>query len=196
MSVGPAPSRARLLELLVERSFQRRTVTLSAGGTSSFYLDCKQTALHAEGAWHLGHLLYAAVCELAAAAGRQCIGVGGMTLGADPLATATSLASVRTGRNLHAFIVRKEKKGHGTGAYVEGRANLPDGSPVILLEDVVTTGNATLMALERVLEERLVPVGIVAIVDRLAGGVAALQRTGLPVTCLYTADDFPLDSTP
>jgi orotate phosphoribosyltransferase len=92
---------------------------------------------------------------------------------------------------LAAFIVRKQAKGHGTGAFIEGRRNLPDGSPVVLLEDVVTTGGATMEALERVRAEGLVPLGVAALVDRLAGGVARLEGEGLIVRCLFRATDFP-----
>ena len=119
------------------------------------------------------------------------VGVGGMTLGADPLATATSLASRHRSMPLAAFIVRKEAKGHGTGAWIEGRRNLPAGSPVVLLEDVITTGGATLKALERVRLEGLVPLGVAALVDRQAGGRERLEALGLCVRPLFVATDFP-----
>jgi orotate phosphoribosyltransferase len=184
-------ARARLLGLLTALSFERRPVVLSSGAPSTFYLDCKQTALHPRGAALIGDELLALVEAIEIAAGRKALGVGGMTLGADPLATATSLASLRRDAPLAAFIVRKQAKGHGTGAFIEGRRNLPDGSPVVLLEDVVTTGGATMEALERVRAEGLVPLGVAALVDRLAGGVARLEGEGLIVRCLFRATDFP-----
>lgn len=187
---GPE-ARARLLTLLTALSFERRNVVLSSGAPSAFYLDCKQTALHPEGAWLIGHLLHVLVTEIEAAVGVEAVGVGGMTLGADPLATATSLASRSRPRPLAAFIVRKEPKGHGTGAWIEGRRNLPDGCPVVLLEDVVTTGGATLKALERIREEGLRPLGVAALVDRMAGGVERLTAEGLQVRTLFRATDFP-----
>ncbi len=191
MTDAAPTARARLLGLLTALSFERRPVVLSSGAPSTFYLDCKQTALHPRGAALIGDELLALVEAIEIAAGRKALGVGGMTLGADPLATATSLASLRRDAPLAAFIVRKQAKGHGTGAFIEGRRNLPDGSPVVLLEDVVTTGGATMEALERVRAEGLVPLGVAALVDRLAGGVARLEGEGLIVRCLFRATDFP-----
>lgn len=194
MSARVSADRERLLALLTALSFERRPVVLSSGQPSDFYLDCKQTALHAEGAALIGRLLIGLVAEVESAAGESARGVGGMTLGADPLATATSLASLAEARPsgpVAAFIVRKEAKGHGTGAYIEGRRNLPDGSPVVLLEDVITTGGATLKALERVRLEGLRPLGVAALVDRMAGGVARLEAEGLHVRALFRATDFP-----
>ncbi|MCK6571139.1 orotate phosphoribosyltransferase [Myxococcota bacterium] len=191
MNADEPNRRARLLALLTSLSFERRHVVLSSGTPSTFYLDCKQTALHPEGAALIGDELLGLVEVIEHATGRTAIGVGGLTLGADPLATATSLASRRRPAPLAAFIVRKQAKGHGTGAYIEGRRNLPDGSPVVLLEDVITTGGATLEALERVRTEGLVPLGVAALVDRLAGGVERLEREGLVVRSLFCATDFP-----
>jgi orotate phosphoribosyltransferase len=142
--------------------------------------------LHPEGAAALGALLLDAVERLEARLGRRATGVGGMSIGADPLATAVSLAAWARGRHLPAFLVRKERKGHGTGAWVEGRRNLPAGSPVILLEDVVTTGGSTLRAAERVREDGLEPFAVAAIIDRQAGGREALEGAGLPVEALFT----------
>ena len=116
--------------------------------------------------------------------------VGGLTLGADPLATATSVASFLAGRPLHAFIVRKEPKGHGTGQWIEGRKTIPDGSRVIVLEDVVTTGGSALRAIERCRAERLEVVACLALVDRLEGGREAIEATGVPLRPLFTRKDF------
>src|SRR5512139_905470 len=110
-----APKRARLLELLRVRSFQEREVVLSSGLTSNFYIDCKQVSLDAEGAALIGELFHAVIEEVAP----QAVAVGGLTLGADPLATSTSIASWHAGQSRSAFLVRKEPKGHGTGQWVE-----------------------------------------------------------------------------
>lgn len=182
---------AELLKLLKELSFERREVTLASGEKSDFYLDCKQTALHRKGACLIGELMYKQILVIEHHTEKLVLGAGGMTMGADPLATAVSLFSSDVdGAWINAFIVRKDKKGHGTGAWVEGRKNLPDGSNVILLEDVITSGGSTLKAYERCLEENLNPIGVVAIVDRKAGGVEMLQSKGLVVKCLFTSDDF------
>ncbi|HLL21914.1 MAG TPA: orotate phosphoribosyltransferase [Kofleriaceae bacterium] len=177
-------NRARLLELLRTRAFAEREVTLSSGLKSNFYIDCKQVSLHAEGASLIGELFHEAIEQIAP----DAIAVGGLTLGADPLATATSIQSFRAGRPRSAFIVRKEPKGHGTNQWVES-AGLHAGSKVVILEDVVTTGKATLQAIERARLAGLVVVHAVALVDRLEGGREAVTREA-PLTTLFTRKDF------
>src|SRR5262249_18152997 len=137
--------RARLLELLTQLSFERRKVTLSSGKESDFYIDCKRTALTAEGHFLIGRLLFAEI----RAQSPEVRAIGGLTLGADPLASAVSLTSYLGGHPLPAFLIRKEPKGHGTGQWIEGRSLLQPGWPVAVLEDVVTTGASTLKAIER-----------------------------------------------
>lgn len=183
-----APSLARLRALLTTLSVARRPVKLASGADSDIYIDCKQTALHPEGAAALGVHLLAAVERIEALTGRQATGVGGMSIGADPLATAVSLAAWQRGRLLPAFLVRKTPKAHGTAVWLEGRANLRDGGGVILLEDVVTTGGSTLSAAARVREAGLDPFGVACIVDRGAGGRAALVADGLTVESLFDLD--------
>jgi orotate phosphoribosyltransferase len=137
--------RARLLELLTELSFEKRRVTLSSGKESDFYIDCKRTVLTAEGHVLVGRLLWRDIQRLAPAAAA----VGGLTLGADPLASAVSFTSYLAGSPIPAFIVRKEPKGHGTGEWIEGRSLIADRAEVAVVEDVVTTGASTLKAIER-----------------------------------------------
>jgi orotate phosphoribosyltransferase len=179
-----ASKRARLLELLRTRAFQEREVVLSSGQKSNFYIDCKQVSLDAEGACLIGELFHE-VIELVAP---QTVAVGGLTLGADPLATATSMTSFRAGRPRAAFIVRKEPKGHGTAQWLES-TRLADGSPVVILEDVVTTGASTLRAIERAREAGLEVRHALGIVDRLEGGHAAVTAH-CPLLTLYTRRDF------
>ncbi len=184
-----APSRARLLELLRTRSFAEREVTLSSGLKSNFYIDTKQVSLDAEGACLIGELFHAAVNELAP----QAIAVGGLTLGADPLATATSLISFQQagrgqGPARSAFIVRKEPKGHGTNQWIES-SGLAPGSQVVILEDVVTTGASTIKAIERAREAGLVVVFALALVDRLEGGREAVAAHA-PLEALFTRKNF------
>src|ERR1700722_7522309 len=121
-----ARDRQRLLEMLRTLSFARRPVVLSSGKPSNFYIDCKATALTAEGHFLIGRLFLDAIRRQASAA----VAVGGLALGADPLASAVSLTSYLAGHPLTAFIVRKEPKGHGTGAWIEGRGLLADGDAV------------------------------------------------------------------
>jgi orotate phosphoribosyltransferase len=178
--------RARLLELLTEKSFERRKVVLSSGKESDFYIDCKRTALLAEGHFLIGRLLLEAVLARAP----QAEGVGGLTLGADPLASAVSLTGYLSGHPLPAFIVRKEPKGHGTGQWIEGMSALRKGAPVAILEDVVTTGASTLKAIERARLEGLQVLGAFALVDRLEGGREAVEAQGHTLHTLFTRKDF------
>jgi orotate phosphoribosyltransferase len=117
-------------------------------------------------------------------------GVGGLTLGADPIASAIALTSFLQGEPVDSFIVRKEPKGHGTGQWIEGRKTIPDGSRVVVIEDVVTTGGSALKAIERCRAEKLEPVACVALVDRLEGGREAIEAQGVPLDPLFTRKDF------
>jgi orotate phosphoribosyltransferase len=176
----------RLLQLLTERSFERRKVVLSSGRESDFYIDCKRTVLTAEGHFLVGRLLLQAIRTTCP----EAVGVGGLTLGADPLASAVSLTSHLAGQPLAAFIVRKEPKGHGTGQWVEGLSSFQPGDAVAVVEDVVTTGASTLKALERARAEGLRPTHAFALVDRMEGGREAVEAAGFQLVSLYTRKDF------
>jgi orotate phosphoribosyltransferase len=178
--------RARLLELLRGLSFERRKVLLASGRESDFYVDCKRTTLTAEGHALVGRLLFDRVRKV------QPLprGVGGLTLGADPIASGIALTSFVEGEPVDSFIVRKEPKGHGTGQWIEGRKTIPDGSRVVVIEDVVTTGGSALKAIERCRAEKLEPVLCLALVDRLEGGREAIEATGVPLEALFTRKDF------
>jgi orotate phosphoribosyltransferase len=178
--------RTRLLDLLRTLSFERRKVILASGRESDFYIDCKRTALTAEGHVLIGRLLFDRVRKI-----RPLVrGVGGLTLGADPIASAIALTSFLEGEPVDAFIVRKEPKGHGTGQWIEGRKTIPDGSRVVVLEDVVTTGGSALKAIERCRAEKLEPVACLALVDRAEGGREAIEAQGVPLEPLFTRKDF------
>jgi orotate phosphoribosyltransferase len=181
-----AQDRDRLLELLRTLSFEKRKVILASGRESDFYVDCKRTALTAEGHVLVGRCLF----EKVRAVKPLVRGVGGLTLGADPIASAIALTSFLQGDPVDAFIVRKEPKGHGTGQWIEGRKTIPDGSRVVVIEDVVTTGGSALKAIERCRAENLVPVACVALVDRLEGGREAIEAAGVPLDALFTRKDF------
>jgi len=178
--------RARLLELLRELSFERRKVVLASGKESDFYIDCKRTALTAEGHVLIGRCLFDRVRRLTP----RVRGVGGLTLGADPLASAIALTSFLEHEPIDSFIVRKEPKGHGTGQWIEGRKTIPDGSRVAVLEDVVTTGGSALKAIERCRAEKLEVVACFALVDRREGGREAIEATGVPLDALFAREDF------
>jgi orotate phosphoribosyltransferase len=177
--------RARLLELLTRLSYEQREVTLSSGLKSNFYIDCKQTVLGAEGHFLVGTLFGRVIEERAP----EVEAVGGLTMGADPLASAVSTMSYLSGRPLQAFYVRKEPKGHGTGQWLEGIKSLRPGMPVAILEDVVTTGGSALKAIVRAREFGLKVALIVGLVDREEGGREALEREA-PLVTLFRRRDF------
>jgi orotate phosphoribosyltransferase len=156
-------------------------VTLTSGKTASYYVDAKRAILRQPGFGALGELV------AAEAAKRGAQAVGGMTMGADPIASAA--ISHPAGHDLMAFFVRKEKKEHGLQRWVEGPI-LGAGTTVLIVEDVVTTGGSTVKAIERCLEEGLEIVGTVCVLDRLAGGAEAIEAAGGgPFTALATIDD-------
>jgi orotate phosphoribosyltransferase len=175
----------RLLDLLRTHAFERKNITLSSGRQSDFYIDCKQVTLTAEGHFLVGQLFRAVIAKVAPSAEA----VGGLTLGADPLVSATSLMSFLAGKPMHGFLVRKEPKGHGTGQWLEGRARLRAAMPVVILEDVITTGASTLRAIERARAAELDVVHVVALVDREEGGREAVEAEA-PLTALFARSNF------
>jgi len=179
--------RNRLLELLVQLAYERRKVVLSSGRESDFYIDTKQATLTSEGHYLVGRLVLDEI--RGHFSGAQ--GVGGMTMGADPIASAVSLTSWLQASPLPAFYVRKEPKGHGTTQWIEGKKGLPSPAQVVVVEDVVTTGGATLKAIERCRLEGLQVLGVVALVDREEGGSAAIEAAGVELRSLFKRSDFP-----
>lgn len=177
--------RNRLIELLRQRSFQRKRVVLASGRESDFFIDCKQTVLTAEGHALAGELMFEALSEF-----EKCSAVAGVELGGCPLASAVSLVSFLKGRPLPALYVRKARKDHGTAKRIEGDLSLQPGMGVALLEDVITTGGSSLQAVEALREAGVRVVGIVALVDRLEGGAQAIRDAGLPLIALATRRDF------
>lgn len=171
-----------LENIIRDRSYREGQFKLASGAISPFYIDMKVTTLHPEGAALTG----ACVVEKILEAGIPCDGVGGMTLGADPIATAVSLAARAKGLSWPAFIVRKEPKDHGTGRYLEGAENLKPGAKVVVLEDVVTTGGSSLKAIARIQDAGFTPVAVVTIVDRQTGARETFEREGLKFLALTT----------
>jgi len=178
--------REQLKHILLQKSYREGTFTLTSGKTSDFYVDGKQTTLSAEGAYLCGRLLY----QLIRNHPEKITGVGGMTLGADPLVTAVSIVSHLKNDPIPAFIVRKESKGHGTDNFIEGKSNLEPGGLVALVEDVVTTGGTLVKVIERVENEGF-RVGLVAtIVDRQEGGAETLAARGYPLAAIFTREQL------
>jgi orotate phosphoribosyltransferase len=178
-------SRGRLVDLLRERSFERKKVVLSSGRESDFFIDCKQTVLTAEGHALIGELMFEALDQLP-----HCDAVAGVELGGCPLASAVSLVSFQKGRPLPALYVRKEQKDHGSKRLVEGDRAITRGMPVVVLEDVITTGASTLKAVEKLVLAGTNVVGVVALVDRLEGGGDVIRAAGLPLVSISTRRDF------
>ena len=183
-SIDPA-ERSRLVALLRDRSFEHKRVVLASGKESDFFIDCKQSVLTAEGHALVGSLMFQALADLPG-----CEAVAGVELGGCPLASAVSLISFQRGRPLPALYVRKEVKDHGSRKLVEGDKALRPGLPVVILEDVITTGGSTLKAAEKLRATGAIVVGVVAIVDRLEGGREAIAAAGLPIVSLATRADF------
>lgn len=181
--------RERLVELLRQRSFEKKRVILASGRESDFFIDCKQTILTAEGHALVGDLMFEALDGLP-----RCEAVAGVELGGCPLASAVSLVSFVKGRPLDALYVRKEVKDHGSRRLVEGDRALRNGLPVVILEDVITTGGSTLKAVEKLKSVGAEVVGVVALVDRLEGGAEAIRAAGLPLLSICSRRDFLPDS--
>lgn len=175
-----AAMKKRLAEILVARSYMEGDFTLASGKKSDYYFDCRQTSLNPEGAWLIGSLFTEMLADAPVAA------VGGMTMGADPLISATSVVSHLKGRPLAGLIVRKAIKDHGTGRYIEGLANVTKGDAVAMLEDVVSTGGSVLQACSRMLDAGLTVPVICCVLDRGEGGREKLQEAGYAVRSIFT----------
>ncbi len=176
--------KTRLLELLRDRSFERKRVVLASGKESDFFIDCKQTALTAEGHFLIGALLFEEAKKLGVSA------VAGVELGGCPLASAVAQTSFARGAPIDALYVRKAAKDHGSQRLVEGDTRLPKGARIALIEDVVTTGGSTIRAMQTLKSAGYEIAGVLALVDRLEGGREAIQGAGAPMVALYTRLDF------
>lgn len=179
--------RERLLVLLAERSIRLGDFVLASGARSSYYIDCRATLTHAEGQALAGRL----GLERLRAEGLGPASVGGLTMGADPLAYAIAHASWldrAAGAPVHAFSVRKEPKAHGTGRRIEG--SFAEGDAVVVIEDVITSGGSALRACEAVAAEGGRVLAVLALVDREAGGRAAIEAAGHAVHCLYGVSEL------
>jgi len=170
-----------LLQLLAERAYRHGSFTLASGRTSNHYVNCKPVSLSGQGLALLSAQMLERVETEAAA-------VAGLTLGADPLVSGVAVAAAMSGRALDALIVRKEAKGHGMGAWLEGP--LPAaGSRITVLEDVVTTGGSSLKAVNKLREAGYEVQRVVTIVDRQEGGLEAMTAAGLELHSLFLLDE-------
>tara|TARA_Y100000356_G_scaffold92654_1_gene78155 strand:+ start:253 stop:798 length:546 start_codon:yes stop_codon:yes gene_type:complete len=171
-----------LLELLKKDAYKKGEYKLSSGKASEHYVNCKPVILSGRGLTLASLLLLKEVNTNV---------VGGLTLGADPLVSGVSLVSALDGRLVNALIVRKEAKGHGTQAWIEGPLP-PEGTRVTVLEDVITTGGSSIKAVEKLRDAGYVVDRVVAIVDRQEDGEAdiAMKEAGLELRSLFSLRDF------
>lgn len=177
-----------LYTLLRQKSFKTGNFTLASGKKSSWYLDCRVTALSGRGSYLIGQLLYVLLQNQPKT--QPIDSVGGMVLGAAPLVTAVTSYSAQQGQPLEGFLVRKEAKNYGGGKQIEG--NLHPWMRVVLLEDVVTTGGSTQRAIEAIQTSypSVQIAGVLALVDRNAGGAETFSRLGIPYQALYSVQAF------
>ena len=179
-----ASIRGQLLKLLKESFIynENPVFTLSSGRKSRFYIDSKKVTLDPSGGFLVGQLLLDAISDIDVHA------IGGMTLGADPLAISASVLSYGEGTPLPAFIVRKDPKGYGDSPFIEG--NLRRGSNVVIVDDVLTGGNSVEKTIQILKENECQVLRIIALVDRKEGGREKLEKLGYDVMTLFTVEDL------
>ncbi len=182
LPASPEARRSALLALLAERAYRHGRFTLASGRSSDHYVNCKPVSLSGVGLALLGALLLERVES-------DAVAVAGLTLGADPLVSAVALVAAVAGRPLDALIVRKEAKGHGTGAWLEGPLPEP-GSTVTVLEDVVTTGGSSIKAVVQLRQAGYAVNRVVTIVDRQEGGLEAMTAEGLELGSLFLLEEI------
>jgi len=180
--------RERLKEILLRKSvIIGRTFTLASGKSSDFYCDARLTTLDPEGAYLCGRIFLEMLGKY------DLEGVGGYAIGADPIVTAIALQSFLAGKNLPAFIIRKEEKSHGTGRVIEG--NFPENGRVALFDDVITSGGSILRGLTRVRQAGGQVQVVMAVLDREEGGREAIEAAGVPFQAIFTRSGLQRKAT-
>jgi orotate phosphoribosyltransferase len=171
----------QLKQELLSNALKFGDFTLASGQKSAYYINSKTVTLSAKGSFLVGVNLLPLVPK-------NCSAVGGLTLGADPLVSSLTVISHQAGRPLQGFLVRKEKKEHGTGNQIE---NAPaQGSSVVIVDDVITTGGSALKATEVMLECGYKVERVLCLVDRQQGGEAAFAKLGIPLCSLFKIEEF------
>lgn len=179
-------ARSTLLKMILERSYREGDFTLSSGQKSTFYIDLKPTILHPVGAKAIGEL----TAEWIKTEKLDFQGVGGLTLGADPIVMAVSRGALDAGIVIPASMIRKEPKKHGTSRFIEGVENFPKGSNFLVVEDVVTTGASAIKAIEILKNEGFQVSHILTIVDRESGGAEAFHKMGVKFHSFFTISEI------
>jgi orotate phosphoribosyltransferase len=170
--------RQYLLDLFCRVAYREGDFVLSSGQRSTYYINGKQVTLHPLGGVAVGRVLLSLLPP-------STLAVAGLTLGADPIVTATSIVAAYAGQSITPLIVRKEAKGHGTQAYIEG-PTLPPQSSVVVLEDVVTTGQSALKAVDRLRQAGYTVTQILSLIDRLQGGAELYAEQGLEFQAVFS----------
>jgi orotate phosphoribosyltransferase len=179
---GGTDARARLLEIIRQKSLLRGTFTLVSGATSNYYLDMKPTTFHPEGATLIAEI----ICDMMQG-DTDVDSIGGLELGAVPIVAAVCAQSFRS-RPVNGFVVRKEKKGHGTDQKIDG--NFKPNTTVVLIEDVTTKGGSVMQAVNAVRAQGATVKKIITIVDRLEGAEENLKKEGLALAPIFTTKDL------
>jgi orotate phosphoribosyltransferase len=178
----------RLVEYIRVHSFQKSdkpVYTLSSGNVSTFYFNLKKTTYSPEGQYLIGNL----VCDKIKELGLKPKAIGGLTMGADPIATATAYTAFLRNEPIEALVIRKEPKGHGTMSQIEG--NVKAGDDVIIIDDVVTTGGSTIKAIEAAKVAGLNIIAVIILLDRCEfGGRQNIEKLGYPVHSILSIKDF------
>ena len=175
----------RLLEIIAKKSFQHnkdKIFKLASGKMSNYYINCKTTTLDPEAMMLIGKIFYEAIKHLNVKA------IGGLTHGADPIAIATATISGIENNCIKAFIIRKEAKGHGLKKIIEG--DIHHGDRVVIVDDVITTGQSTIDAIDKAKAEGLNVVKVIVLVDRQEGGRENIEKHGVPVDAVFSIDDI------
>ncbi len=179
--------RERLIELIKTRSYKysERPFRLSSGAYSNYYFNLKQTTYSPEGLYLVGKIIFQKIKEL----GLRVDAIGGLTMGADPIAFAVARYSFDMNEPIEAFVIRKEPKGHGTMSQIEG--NVKEGDRVIIIDDVVTTGASTIKAINVARNAGLIIIGVIALLDRCEqNGRQNIEALGYPFWSIFTVEDF------
>jgi orotate phosphoribosyltransferase len=174
----------RLIELIIEKAFKyskEPVFKLVSGRMSNYYFNCKAVTLHPEGMYIIGNLILDLIKDT------DVKGVGGLTLGADPIAYAVAYTSFLKKKPIEAFVVRKTAKSHGTMQWIEGNVN--KGDRVVIVDDVITTGKSTIEAINRSREEGLEIVKVIALIDRQEGGREAVEASGYKLDSIIKREE-------
>ncbi len=190
-NMKPNPdARSRLLSFLRAKSVFHGDFTLSSGARSTYYFDCKLTTLDPEAAWLVGQVMYSLIHREALAGHVKIDCVGGLTMGADPVALAIGMYSfsAKDAPPLRVFIVRKTPKTHGQAKLIEG--NFQRGDAVVILDDVVTTGESTISAINAIIKEGGKVAFVAVLVDRQEGGRQKIEALGYRVVAAFERDEI------